>query len=78
MDALSSNVIPPPPPLIKDRAIRSCLIQPQITLLSDNINSVKSPYPKQNANKVGDDGVPIQIDMAKSTAGMNSISKQES
>tara|TARA_B100000073_G_scaffold346663_1_gene358674 strand:+ start:1265 stop:1411 length:147 start_codon:yes stop_codon:yes gene_type:complete len=45
-------------------------------LLSDNINSAKSPYPKQNANKVGDDGVPIQIDMAMPTAGVNSTSRQ--
>ena len=43
-----------------------------------NINTVKKLYLKTNATKVGDGGVPIQTDTAKSTAGMNSISKQES
>ena len=62
----------------KVRPIRSFLTQVQIALKLVNINSVKKPYLKKNANKVGDGGVPIQIDMAKSTAGMNSISKQES
>lgn len=78
VDQLSSNVIPPPPPSTKVRPIRSYWIQVQTTLMSDNINSAKTPYPKKNSNKVGHVGLPMQIEKEKPTAGLNSTSRQES
>ena len=46
--------------------------------MSDNINSLKTPYPTRKANKAGYDGLAIQVEREKPIAGQNSTLKPES